>query len=73
MPSRTVCVPSATTRSPGFKPLVNDPHGSHSLAYLNGADGDLVPRIDDRHLVASLQFRHGALGDKERGPSRFPS
>ena len=48
-----------------LQPFVNDPLRAHALADFNRSDANLVIVADYRHLVATLQLRHRALGNKQ--------
>ena len=72
-PSRTFEVPSETTRSPGFRPLRNDPQLAHAIAHLHVADADFVVRSHHGHLIAPLQFGHGVLRNQQRAACGMPS
>src|ERR1700676_2939836 len=45
--------------------LVNYPHRPNRCAGLHGAHADLVIAADNRHLIASLRLRNGALGQQQ--------
>ena len=61
MPGRTFCTPSATTRSPRFRPSVIIHSAADAVADCHRADADFVFVVDDGDLIAALQFGDGAL------------
>ena len=65
MPAFTLWIPSATTRSPGFNPVVNDPLRTNALPDFDRPDLNLVIFAHDGHLIATLQLCHRALGNEQ--------
>ena len=50
----------------GLQPFLDDPECSASFPHPYRLNVDFIVRINDRHLIAPLQFRHGLLGHEQR-------